>query len=244
MEKEEKIAGRNPIKELLVNGNRVRKIFIGNRAKGAIINQIKKIAAHKGVAVKLVETKEIDQAIPQGNHQNIYALIKPFQIMSLTDFIAQKPQRLVLALDQVQDPQNVGSIIRSAAFLGAEGVLIPRQRSAPLGTTVLKVSAGALERVPLLQGGNLVQDIELFKENGFWVFGADVAGTEKLWEVDFRRPSLIIIGSEGKGLRRLVKEKCDHLVKIPSLYNFDSLNAAVASAVMMYEVLRQQKTNS
>ena len=146
----------------------------------------------------------------------------------------------LLLLDELQDPQNVGALIRSADAAGVHGVLLPRRRSCPLNMVVAKISAGAVNYVPVVQIGNIVQTLRNLKEQGFWVVGADMDGESLYFETDLDRPLVLVVGAEGKGIGRLVKENCDMLVRIPMQGGVNSLNASAAGAILLYEVVRQR----
>ena len=148
--------------------------------------------------------------------------------------------RFLLLLDELQDPQNVGALIRSADAAGVHGVLLPRRRSCPLNMVVAKVSAGAVNYVPVVQIGNIVQTLRSLQEQGFWAVGADMDGESLYFDADLDRPVVLVIGAEGKGLGRLVKENCDMLVRIPMQGGVNSLNASAAGAILLYEVVRQR----
>ena len=153
---------------------------------------------------------------------------------------SRKVTPFLLLLDELQDPQNVGALIRSADAAGVHGVLLPKRRSCPLNMVVAKVSAGAVNYVPVVQIGNIVQTLRNLKEQGFWVVGADMDGESLYFDADLNRPVVVVIGAEGKGLGRLVKENCDMLVRIPMQGGVNSLNASAAGAILMYEVVRQR----
>ncbi len=235
----DEIVGRNPVLEALRAGRKINKLVIAKGAKGNVIRDIKKLAKAKGISCNEVDRSTFADFTSLPNHQGVLAFGKPLKPVGLNDLLAKKPNFL-LALDQIQDPQNFGSIIRTAAFMGVQGVVYTKHHSAHLTAVAIKAAAGGVEWVPLVQITNLSTAMERIKENGFWVVGGDDKGEDILTSVDFTYPTLIVIGSEGEGLRRLVKEKCDHLVAIPQMGAISSLNASVATGIFLYEVNRQR----
>ena len=180
-------------------------------------------------------------------HQGVLAAVAPVDYAELEDALALATSKqqvpFLILLDDLQDPHNVGAILRTANIAGAHGVLLPKRRSCPLNQTVAKVSAGAVEHTPVVQIGNVAQTLEDLKKKGFWVIGADMAGTANYFEADLLGPVVLVIGSEGQGMGRLVKEKCDILVKIPMLGEITSLNASVACGILSFEIVRQRLLN-
>ncbi len=235
----DEIVGRNPVFEALRAGRKISKLVIIKGAKGNIIRDIKKLALAKGLAYKEVDRFTFEGLTSLPNHQGILAFGKPLKQIGLNDLLVEKPN-LLLALDQIQDPQNLGSIIRTAAFMGVQGVIYTKHHSANLTAAAVKAAAGGVEWVPLVQITNLATAMERLKDKGFWIVGGDDGAEEIPDCVDFTYPTLLVIGSEGTGLRRLIREKCDHLVAIPQIGPISSLNASVATGIFLYEVNRQR----
>jgi len=239
------IVGKHPVLEALRSGRQINKIFVSDSAKKdvstAIIGEAKKL----NIIVQIVDKRKLDQLAPQLNHQGVVAQAAAVDYVELDDLLAIPKNKgetpFFLILDEIEDPHNLGSIIRTAECTGVHGVIIPKRRSAGLTATVLKTSAGAAEHVPVARVTNLVQTIEQLKEAGVWIAGTDLAAKADVYKQKFDMPLALVIGNEGKGIGRLVKEHCDFLVKLPMAGQLNSLNASVAAGVIMYEVLRQRR---
>ena len=241
---EEIVAGRNAVSEALTSRRPVNKIYIKAGLQGGSLGKIITEAQKSAVLIEYVQSEKLDRLAPGIRHQGIVALASPIAFSSLEEVLKRAATRnetpFLLLLDELQDPQNVGALIRSADAAGVHGVLLPKRRSCPLNMVVAKVSAGAVNYVPVVQIGNIVQTLSNLKEQGFWVVGADMDGESLYFDADLDRPIVLVIGAEGKGLGRLVKENCDMLVRIPMQGGVNSLNASAAGAVLMYEVVRQR----
>ena len=241
---EEIIAGRNAVFEALSSKRPVNKIFIKMGLQGGSLGKILAAAQGAAVPVEYVQPEKLDRMAPGIRHQGIVALASPIAFSSLETVLERAASRneipFLLLLDELQDPQNVGALIRSADAAGVHGVLLPRRRSCPLNMVVAKISAGAVNYVPVVQIGNIVQTLRRLKEQGFWVVGADMEGDSLYFETDLDRPLVLVVGAEGKGMGHLVKENCDMLVRIPMQGGVNSLNASAAGAVLLYEVVRQR----
>lgn len=241
---EEIVAGRNAVFEALTSGRPVNKIYIKAGLQGGSLGKIIAEAQKSTVLIEYVQPEKLDRLAPGIRHQGIVALASPIAFSSLEDVLKRAAARnetpFLLLLDELQDPQNVGALIRSADAAGVHGVLLPKRRSCPLNMVVAKISAGAVNYVPVVQIGNIVQTLRSLKEQGFWVAGADMDGESLYFDADLDRPLVLVIGAEGKGLGRLVKENCDMLVRIPMQGGVNSLNASAAGAILMYEVVRQR----
>lgn len=239
--KEEFIAGRNPVTEALRSGRALNKIMVQDGAKG--VTEIIAAAKARNVAVEFVKSDKLDKLAQGVRHQGVVAYAAPVAFKTLEDALkkaaAKNEAPFLLLLDELQDPQNLGAIIRTADAAGVHGILLPKRRSCPLNAVVAKISAGAVEYVPVIQIGNIVQQLEDLKKQGFWVAGADMDG-EPYTKANLIGPLVLVIGAEGKGLGRLVKEHCDIIVSLPMQGGVNSLNAAAAGAVLMYEVVRQR----
>ena len=241
---EEIVAGRNAVFETLTSGRPVNKIYIKAGLQGGSLGKIVAEAQKSTVLIEYVQPEKLDRLAPGIRHQGIVALTSPVTFSSLEAVLEQAAARnetpFLLLLDELQDPQNVGALIRSADAARVHGVLLPKRRSCPLNMVVAKISAGAVNYVPVVQIGNIVQTLRSLKEQGFWVIGADMDGESLYFDADLDRPLVLVIGAEGKGLGRLVKENCDMLVRIPMQGGVNSLNASAAGAILMYEVVRQR----
>ncbi len=237
------IAGRNAVAEALRGGRSINKPFVKEGAGGSMGASIAAAKVRK-IPVEYVKQEKLEQLSAGLQHQGVAALAAPVAFQTLDDVFAKAAARgeqpFLLLLDELQDPQNVGALLRSADAAGVHGVLVPGRRSCPLNAAVAKISAGAVEYVPVVQVGNLAQTIENLQRRGCWVVGADMEGAV-LYALDLTGPLVLVIGSEGRGLGRLVKEKCDALAAIPMAGSLASLNAAAAGAVLMYEVVRQRR---
>ncbi len=236
------IAGRNPVREALRSGRTLNKIVLACGVKNETIKEIIKLAKEKKVPVQHVERQHIDKLVPGTAHQGIaaFAAAKDYvDLDELLDNIADKNPFLII-LDEICDPHNLGAVVRTADAAGAHGIIIPRRRSVQLTATVAKASAGAVEHVPVARVTNLVQTVKKLQQRGIWVIGADMDGQILHWHADLDGPVALVVGSEGKGLSRLLKECCDVIVRLPMQGRVNSLNASVAAALMMYEVVRQR----
>lgn len=240
-----KIEGRNPVIESLKGKRKIQEILLQKGISGKRIKKIEKEAKLANIPLKRVSKKNLDKISDSHSHQGVIAkaekinLVSPEQIIEYAKDKEESP--FIVILDQVQDPHNFGSIIRSAYSAGAHGLIFQERRAAGITPAVLKASAGASEHLLLSKVTNINYTIEKLKELGVWITGTDL-NTEKYYdEVEYKGSTAIVIGNEGKGLRRLVKENCDFLVKIPIKGKVDSLNASVAAGIMFYEVVRQRR---
>lgn len=237
------IAGRNPVSEALKSGRSIDKIMVAKGAKtGAIVGILAK-AKEKKIPIKEVDLKKLDFLSGGAVHQGIIATAAIKEYQSVEDIFALAESRgedpFVIVLDEIEDPHNLGAIIRTAECAGAHGVIIPERRSATLNYTVGKASAGAVEYLPVARVTNLVNCIDSLRERGLWVFGADMSGKDYT-KCDFNGSVAIVIGNEGKGLGRLVREHCDDIVSIPIKGRINSLNASVAAGILMYQIAHQR----
>ena len=241
---QEMVVGRNAVFEALSSGRPVSRIYVKIGIQGESVRKIIAAAQDLQIPVDYVQVEKIDRMAPGMRHQGIAASMAPVAFSKLEEVLekayASGEIPLLLLLDELQDPQNVGALIRSADAAGVHGVLLPKRRSCPLNMTVEKVSAGAVNYVPIVQIGNISQTLERLKKAGFWVAGADIDGETLYYETDLARPLVLVIGSEGKGLNRLVRENCDMLMRIPMRGGVNSLNASAAGAILLYEAVRQR----
>ncbi len=241
---DELIAGRNSVIEALRGDRSLNKLFVQDGIKGGSIGEIISLAKNSGVPVEFVKIEKLNQLADGLRHQGVAAMVAPIRFYELDEVLeiaAKKGEApFLVLLDELQDPQNVGAIIRTADAAGVHGVLMPKRRSCPLNAAVAKVSAGAVEYVPVVSIGNISQTIKELKEKGLWVVGADMDGEADYFSSNLKGPVVLVIGSEGKGLGRLVKENCDLLVKIPMRGEISSLNASAAGAILLFEIVRQR----
>lgn len=241
---EDIIVGRNAVLEALKTGRTINKLYILDGARGGSMGEITLLAKETGSLIEYVPREKLDELSDNMRHQGVAAQVSPVAFHTLEEVLAQAKEKkqtpFLLLLDELQDPQNVGALLRTADAAGVHGVLLPQRRSCPLNATVAKTSAGAIEYVPVVKIGNVSQTIEELKKMGFWVIGADMSGQEPYFEANLTGPIVVVVGAEGRGLTRLVKENCDVLVSIPMSGGVSSLNASVAGAILVYEVVRQR----
>lgn len=241
------IYGRRPVWEALSAGQRpMQKLWLAQGSHGEGFQQVVDLAKQRGIPFQWVSRRYLDQRVPAGHHQGILAEIAPLAYVELElwlERIRGLPNTMAVLLDELTDPQNVGAILRSAACFGVNGIVIPRWRSAGVTPVVLRIASGAAEHTPVIRVANLQHACERLKATGFWLLGGDPAG-RPCWTVDFKRPIALVIGSEGQGLRRLIKARCDELVGIPLSGRVASLNAATAAAILLYEITRQREDRS
>lgn len=241
---EDMVAGRNAVMEALKGSRSVNKLMIANGSTEGSIKEIIAVAKEKGVNIQYWDRSKLDSIARGIRHQGVLAQVAPVQYAELEDILQVAKDRneppFIVLLDELEDPHNLGAILRTADAAGVHGVLIPKHRSCPLSATVAKTSAGAVEHVPVARVGNLVQTIKKLKQDGLWVAAADMDGKD-YYDTDLTGPLLLIIGSEGQGVGRLVKEQCDFVVRIPMVGKINSLNASVAGSILMYEAMKQRR---
>ncbi|HEY6191051.1 MAG TPA: 23S rRNA (guanosine(2251)-2'-O)-methyltransferase RlmB [Bacteroidota bacterium] len=242
------IAGRNPVIEALKAGTIIEKIVILAGVKGEAIEKIKAMAKRDRVPCMEVGKQKFRELVSDTTTQGVVAVVGTKEYVEVDDILKAASGRneppFVLLLDEIEDPQNLGALIRTAECAGVHGVIIPKHHSAEVNTTVAKTSAGASEHLPVAKVVNVANTIDELKEKGVWVVGTDSEAPKIYTEVDYSGPIAIVIGNEGRGIRHLVKEKCDFLVKIPVYGKIESLNASVAGALVMYEAVRKRKSLS
>jgi 23S rRNA (guanosine2251-2'-O)-methyltransferase len=242
---EQYLAGKHPVLEALKAGRPVNKIWLSNQAQRHLVAPILEEAKARGVVVQYVDKRKLDQLVPTLPHQGVVAQAAPASYVEVDDLLSRAAERgeapLLVLLDEVEDPHNLGSVLRTVDCTGAHGVIIPKRRSASLTAVVAKTSAGAVEYVPVARVANLVQTIEKLKEAGVWIAGADAAAEGDVYQANLTGPLAIVIGSEGRGLSRLVRERCDFLISLPMFGRINSLNASVAAGVILYEAVRQRR---
>ena len=238
------ICGINPVFEALTAGTRhFDRLLIVKGLRSRKLSDAIRRATHLGIPLRFEMRETLDRMAGGVPHQGIIAVVSEKPVLSLESLLetARDPALLVV-LDGVEDPRNLGAILRTAEAAGADGVLLPERHSAGLSETVGRASAGALEHVQVARVGNLVQALEALKARGIWVVGFDAAGTERWDAVDLGRPVALVLGGEGRGIRRLVREHCDHLVSIPHFGHIGSLNVSVAAGIALYEAVRQRRS--
>lgn len=238
------ISGRNPVLEILKSEREIEKIYV---LKGDLKGSIKKIlgmARDKKIIIQEVDKNKMESLSGGESHQGVVAIVSDYEYSQVEDILELARRReedpFVVILDEIEDPYNLGSIIRSAECAGVHGIIIPKRRSASVNSTVYKSSAGAVEHMMVAKVTNISNTIEDLKKKGLWIYGADMDGEDYHFKTNLGGPIGLVIGSEGKGISRLVKEKCDVLVKIPLKGKISSLNASNASSILIYEIVRQR----
>lgn len=237
------IIGKNPVIEALKSERDVNKILIAEGSQTGQMQQVIGLAKAQNVIVQFVPRKKIDQLV-EGNHQGVVAQVAAYQYAELDDLFKAAEEKgetpFFLLLDEIEDPHNLGSIMRTADSAGAHGIIIPKRRAVGLTATVAKASTGAIEYVPVVRVTNMANTIDELKERGLWIAGTDANGKQDFRSLDGTMPLGLVIGSEGKGMGRLIRDKCDFLVSLPMKGHVTSLNASVAAALLMYEVYRKR----
>jgi 23S rRNA (guanosine2251-2'-O)-methyltransferase len=242
---EEYLAGKHPVLEAMKAGRSLNKIFLSNQAQRHLIQPIMEEAKARGIVVQQVDKRKLDQLVPDLQHQGVVAQAAAVSYAEVDDLLALAAERgeppLIVLLDEVEDPHNLGSVLRTADCTGVHGVIVPKRRSAGLTAVVAKTSAGAVEYVRVARVANLVQTMEKLKAAGLWIAGADAGAKDGFYETNLTGPLAIVIGNEGQGLSRLVRERCDFILSLPMFGQINSLNASVAAGVILYEVVRQRQ---
>lgn len=237
------IEGRNAVIEAFRAGKTIDKLFVLEHCKEGSMNTVLREAKKQGTVINYVKRERLDQMSETGKHQGVIAYIAAYEYGSVEDILKKAEnkgeQPFVIILDDIEDPYNLGAIIRTANLAGAHGVIIPKHRASGLTATVVKASAGAINYTPVAKVTNISKTIEELKEKGLWFVCADMDGTT-MYDLDLKGPIGLVIGNEGKGVSRLVKEKCDFIAKVPMFGDIDSLNASVAAGVLAYEIVRQR----
>lgn len=246
MEKEirdELIIGRNPVLEALKADRGIDTLYVAGGEKQGSVGKIISMCRERGILVKETDPKKLNFMCGNANHQGVIARVAAHEYATLEDLFARAEERgeppFFILADEIEDPHNLGAIIRTAECAGAHGVIIPKRRSATLNYTVDKTSAGALEYLPVARVSNLASCMEDLKARGVWIYGTDMKG-ETWCQTDLKGPVALVVGSEGRGMSRLVREKCDFVLSLPMQGNINSLNASVAAGIVMYEISRQR----
>ena len=242
MEEKRIIEGRRPVMEALSAGTEITCIMLQKGSRGKPIDDILALAKEYSVKVEYWDKAALDKRATTRNHQGVMAQTLPFRYTPFADILAKagKPPFLVM-LDHIQDPHNLGALIRTAYAAGCDGIIIPERRAAQMTPAAVRTAAGAAEYLPIARVVNLARCLDECKDAGLWVYGADMAGESVYTAENYKSATVLVIGSEGEGLARLIKEKCDHLVQLPMRGKVASLNASVAGALLMYEVYRQRE---
>lgn len=245
---ENRLEGRNPCLEALKSGRPINKIFILKGEKEGSLRQIISIAKERGIVVQEVDRQALDRMAATRAHQGVIALVAAKEYVDV-DYILRIAEDkgeppFIIILDEITDPQNFGSILRTAESVGVHGIIIPKRRSVSLDSVVAKASAGAVEYVPVARVSNLNSTIEYLKKCGVWIIGTEMKSGTVFYKADLSGSIALVIGSEGAGIGRLIKEKCDIMVNIPMKGSISSLNAAVAGSVILYEIFKQREAGA
>lgn len=241
---EDVLVGRNAVTEALKSGRGINKILLASGDREGSVTEIAALAKERGIVVQYVERAKIEALAGGHRHQGVLAYVAPVPYAELDDILKSAEEKgeepFLVLLDELEDPHNLGALLRTADATGVHGILIPKRRSVSLNATVAKTSAGAVEYVPVARIGNVAQTLKKLKQKGFWVAGADMDGDRAYYEADLTGPLVLVVGSEGRGMSRLTKEACDFIVSMPMVGNINSLNASVAGSILMYESMRQR----
>lgn len=241
--KEQYVVGRNPVLELLKTDKQIDKLYVLKGDLQGSINKILGIARDKNILVQQVDKAKLDSMADGNAHQGVAALVTGYEYSTIDEILNKAKSRnespFVVILDGIEDTHNLGAIVRTAECAGAHGIIIPKRRSAMVNQTVYKSSAGAVEHMLIANVNNISNAIDELKEKGLWIYGADMDGKEFYFNQEIKGSIALVIGNEGKGISRLVKEKCDVLVKIPMLGKISSLNASTAASILIYEYVKQ-----
>lgn len=238
------IIGRKPVREALASNAPIDRLMISSNAHGEAIDEIVKLARRRNIPFKFLPADQIAKTTRDQNTQGVIAFAGTKEFSDIADLLAvakaknEKP--FFLIFDEIEDVHNLGALIRTAVCVGAHGGIVPKHHNAPVNETVIKTSAGASLHFPMARVTNIANTIEELKESGVWIVGTEMNAEQSFTEIDYTVPVAIVVGNEGKGIRRLVRDKCDFLVKIPMKGSFDSLNASVAGALVLYEVMRKR----
>ncbi|MBR3077614.1 MAG: 23S rRNA (guanosine(2251)-2'-O)-methyltransferase RlmB [Oscillospiraceae bacterium] len=240
------IEGRNALTEALKSGRTIDKLYVAEGSTDRSLARLAALAKEAGAVVVPTDRRKLDQMSPTGAHQGVIAAVAAHAYASVDDILALAAERgeapLIVICDELSDPHNLGAILRTAECAGAHGLIIPKRRSVGLTAVVSKTSAGALEYLPVARVSNIANTIRELKEKGVWVYGTAADADSGLYRTDLTGPAAIVIGNEGEGMSRLVRESCDVLVSIPMKGRISSLNASAAAAILLYEALRQRSS--
>ena len=239
------ICGRNPVLEAVRSGREIDRLLVAHGVSGGSVTAIIAKCRAKGILIKEVSPQKLDYYCGGANHQGVAVMFAAQEYATVGDILASAEERnekpFIIICDEIEDPHNLGAIVRTAEACGVHGIIIPKRRSASLNATVAKAASGALEYMPVARVTNIASTIDELKRRGVWVFGADMDG-EDYTETDFDVPCAIIIGNEGSGIGALTAKKCDKIISLPMCGKINSLNASVAAGVLMYEVVRKRRS--
>lgn len=245
-EYQDQVEGRNAVLELLESNRDINKIYIAEGEKHGSIHKIIALAKQRKILINEIGRAKLNSMSQTENNQGVIAVVPPFNYCEIEDILAVSKEKntkpFILILDGIEDPHNLGSIIRTAETAGVDGIIIPKRRAAGVNSTVAKVSAGAVEYMKIARVNNINEAINTLKKGDVWICGTDMNTDKYYYEEDFTGGIGIVIGSEGFGMSRLVKENCDFLVKIPMQGKITSLNASVSAGIVMYEVVKQRSS--
>lgn len=239
------ICGRNPVLEAVRSGREIDRLLVAHGVSGGSVTAIIAKCRAKGILIKEVSPQKLDYYCGGANHQGVAIMFAAQEYATVEDIFASAEERnqkpFIIICDEIEDPHNLGAIVRTAEACGVHGIIIPKRRSASLNATVAKAASGALEYMPVARVTNIASTIDELKKRGVWVFGADMDG-EDYTETDFDVPCAIVIGNEGSGIGALTAKKCDKIISLPMCGKINSLNASVAAGVLMYEVVRKRRS--
>lgn len=239
------IVGRHPVREALRAGRPLERVLIGRGSETGPLASIVEAARKRDIVVRETDRRQLDRLAEGQVHQGVVAVAAPIPYARLEDVFdvakARGEEPLLLVLDEVQDPHNLGSLLRSADGAGVHGVIVPNRRAAGLTMTVARTSAGAVHHVPVVQVANIARTLATLKDQGLWVVGADMTEADVYWDAPLTGPLAVVIGGEDKGLGRLVRESCDFVVRVPMSGKINSLNAGVAGGLLLFEIARQRR---
>ena len=239
------ICGRNPVLEAVRSGREIDRLLVAHGVSGGSVTAIIAKCRAKGILIKEVSPQKLDYYCGGANHQGVAVMFAAQEYATVEDIFTSAEERnqkpFIIICDEIEDPHNLGAIVRTAEACGVHGIIIPKRRSASLNATVAKAASGALEYMPVARVTNIASTIDELKKRGVWVFGADMDG-EDYTETDFDVPCAIVIGNEGSGIGALTAKKCDKIISLPMCGKINSLNASVAAGVLMYEVVRKRRS--
>lgn len=239
------LAGIHAVREALRAGTPLRFVAVQRERRDARVAELVALARAAGVPVRWESTQALERLAGRDPaHQGVVAQAEAKSVLGLEELLAAAPRQCLLALDGIEDPHNLGAILRTGCGAGVDGVILPSRRAAGLTETVERVSAGALEHVRIARVGNLVQGLEACRAAGWWLVGVDAAGATTIWQHDFSGPTVLVVGAEGRGLHALTKKRCDALVSIPLAPGVESLNASVAAGIALFELVRQRRVGT
>ncbi len=237
------ICGRNPVLEAVRSGREIDRLYVAHGATGGTVSAIIAKCSAKGILIKEISPQKLDYYCDGANHQGVAVMFASQEYSTVEDILKIADERnekpFIIICDEIEDPHNLGAIIRTAEACGVHGIIIPKRRSASLNATVAKTAAGALEYMKVARVTNIANTIDVLKEKGVWIFGADMDG-QPYTQIDYDIPCAIVIGNEGKGIGTLTAKKCDVIISLPMKGKINSLNASVAAGALMYEVVRKR----